>query len=219
MSADDHDHDNHHSHDAAAHRDPARPDLDDTLTYYRAMETALRELMIAKGVFTADDVRRQVEDMDNRSPVQGARVVAKAWVDPEYRKLLLRRRRRGLRRRRPRPRTLQAGRRREHSRHAQRDRLHAMLLLPALALGAASGLVQEPRLPIARGARAARRSYATSEPRSPTTSPCACMIPPPTCAISCCRSAPAGTDGWGEERLAELVSRDAMIGVSLPRRP
>jgi nitrile hydratase subunit alpha len=30
---------------------------------------------------------------------------------------------------------------------------------------------------------------------------------------------PAGTEGWSEERLAELVSRDAMIGVSLPRRP
>jgi len=30
---------------------------------------------------------------------------------------------------------------------------------------------------------------------------------------------PACTDGWSEGRLAKLVSRDAMIGVSLPRRP
>ena len=30
---------------------------------------------------------------------------------------------------------------------------------------------------------------------------------------------PAGTDGWSEERLAGLVSRDSMIGVSLPQRP
>ena len=29
---------------------------------------------------------------------------------------------------------------------------------------------------------------------------------------------PAGTEGWSEERLASLVSRDAMIGVSQPRR-
>lgn len=64
--------------DATKHRHPPRPDLDDTLTYYRAMEIALRELLIDKGVFTADDIRRQVEDMDNRSPAQGARVVAKA---------------------------------------------------------------------------------------------------------------------------------------------
>jgi nitrile hydratase len=68
--------------DEGSHRHPPRPDLDDTLTYHRAMEMALRELLIEKGVFTADEIRRQVEDMDNRTPAQGARVVAKAWVDP-----------------------------------------------------------------------------------------------------------------------------------------
>lgn len=30
---------------------------------------------------------------------------------------------------------------------------------------------------------------------------------------------PAGTDGWSEERLAELVTRDSMIGVGLPLTP
>ncbi|TSE12652.1 nitrile hydratase subunit alpha [Mesorhizobium intechi] len=30
---------------------------------------------------------------------------------------------------------------------------------------------------------------------------------------------PAGTEGWSEERLAELVSRDAMIGTALAREP
>ncbi len=30
---------------------------------------------------------------------------------------------------------------------------------------------------------------------------------------------PAGTDGWSEERLASLVTRDCMIGTGLPRRP
>jgi nitrile hydratase len=30
---------------------------------------------------------------------------------------------------------------------------------------------------------------------------------------------PAGTEGWDEERLAKLVTRDAMIGVSVPPRP
>jgi nitrile hydratase len=30
---------------------------------------------------------------------------------------------------------------------------------------------------------------------------------------------PAGTDGWGEAELARLVTRDAMIGVGLPKRP
>ena len=30
---------------------------------------------------------------------------------------------------------------------------------------------------------------------------------------------PAGTEGWSEEQLAELVTRDSMIGTGLPRRP
>jgi len=30
---------------------------------------------------------------------------------------------------------------------------------------------------------------------------------------------PAGTEGWSEERLAQLITRDAMIGTGLPKRP
>ena len=29
---------------------------------------------------------------------------------------------------------------------------------------------------------------------------------------------PAGTEGWTEERLASLVTRDCMIGTGLPKR-
>jgi nitrile hydratase len=30
---------------------------------------------------------------------------------------------------------------------------------------------------------------------------------------------PEGTDGWSEEQLAELITRDSMIGTGLPKRP
>src|SRR5665213_2138250 len=30
---------------------------------------------------------------------------------------------------------------------------------------------------------------------------------------------PSGTEGWSEEKLAELVTRDSMIGTSLPKTP
>jgi len=53
-----------------------------------AMEIAVRALLIEKGILSAEEVRRQVEDMDKRTPLQGARVVARAWIDPEFRKLL-----------------------------------------------------------------------------------------------------------------------------------
>jgi nitrile hydratase alpha subunit len=59
------------------------------LGYYDIMETAVRELLITKGYFSADEIRRQIEVLDSRSPALGARVVAKAWTDPEFRRRLL----------------------------------------------------------------------------------------------------------------------------------
>jgi nitrile hydratase subunit alpha len=82
----DHDHAQDHAH---VHRYPPRPDQDDTLTYYRAMEAAVRELLIDKGVLTAEDVRRQVENMDGRNAGRGATMVARAWVDPAYKQRML----------------------------------------------------------------------------------------------------------------------------------
>jgi nitrile hydratase len=85
--SDHHDHDHGHGH---PHRHPNQPDHDDTLTYPRKLEMAVRELLIQKGVFTADEVRKVVEDIESRSPEGGARIVARAWKDPEFKRELLR---------------------------------------------------------------------------------------------------------------------------------
>src|SRR5262245_12402348 len=79
-------HDHDHAH---VHRSPPRPDQDDTLTYFRAMEAAVRELLIDKGIVTAEDIRRQVEAMDGRNAGRGAKMVARAWVDPAYKERML----------------------------------------------------------------------------------------------------------------------------------
>ena len=89
--SDKHDHhDHHHGHDhPPGYRHPPQPDADDTLTYPRKLEIAVRELLIEKGIFTAEEVLAVIEDMDVRTPENGARVVARAWVDPEFKKQLL----------------------------------------------------------------------------------------------------------------------------------
>ena len=74
-----------HSHDTA-HPSAA---LDSVSSYYDIMETAVRELLTAKGLFSADEIRRQIEVLDSRTPALGARVVAKAWTDPQFRQRLL----------------------------------------------------------------------------------------------------------------------------------
>ncbi len=68
---------------------PPRPDDPEPSSHYHFLGLALRELLIEKGVFTAEDERRAIEAMEARSPAMGARMVARAWVDPAYRKRLL----------------------------------------------------------------------------------------------------------------------------------
>jgi len=86
--SDHHDH-GHGGHGHAGHRHPPQADHDDTLTYPRKLEIAVRELLIQKGIISADEVRQVVQDIESRSPEGGARVVARAWSDPRFRQALL----------------------------------------------------------------------------------------------------------------------------------
>src|SRR3954464_5618219 len=57
--------------------------------YYEIMETAVRELLIERGLIGPGEIRRQIEVLDSRTPALGAKVVARAWVDPAFRARLL----------------------------------------------------------------------------------------------------------------------------------
>ncbi len=77
----------HGDHDVAQH-DPEAAERN-SVPYYGRRIYAMRELLIAKGVVTGDDIQRQIEYMDARSPANGARLVARAWVDPPFKLRLL----------------------------------------------------------------------------------------------------------------------------------
>jgi nitrile hydratase subunit alpha len=62
---------------------------DPPLSHYQIMEIAVRELLLQKNIFSAEDVRRQVENMDGRNAGLGARMVARAWIDAPYKARLL----------------------------------------------------------------------------------------------------------------------------------
>ena len=76
-----------HEHDAPDSDLPLEEDAE--LTYYEQRVEAIQALLIEKGLLSADDVRRAVEDMDARSPAVGARVIARAWVEPHFKQHLL----------------------------------------------------------------------------------------------------------------------------------
>ena len=80
MSHDHHDHDHDHDHDPIGHDDEP------------AVATRVRELesvLVEKGVITREDLRKRIDWLVSRDPADGARLVARAWVDPEFKQRLL----------------------------------------------------------------------------------------------------------------------------------
>jgi nitrile hydratase alpha subunit len=74
-----------HGHDH--HPPPGWSDY--TLGYFEIMEIAIAELLVEKGLIGASEIRRQIEVLDSRTPALGAKVVARAWADADFRTRLL----------------------------------------------------------------------------------------------------------------------------------
>ena len=73
--------DHHHQHDHAHSHLPSDPEL-----RVKAVET----LLLNKGLIDPKTLDELIDTYENRiGPKNGAKVVAKAWVDPEYKKRLL----------------------------------------------------------------------------------------------------------------------------------
>ena len=185
-------------------------------SYFQLMEVSLRELLVEKGILSEAQIEATVEDMRSRTPERGARVVARAWTDGAFRKRLL-----------------------EDGTAACEE---LGLEVPALRLVVVENTASVhnmivctlcscyPRmlLGIPPDWYKSRnyRSRAVSEPRAVLRE--FGLEIPPQVAIRVHDSTadmrylvlpmrPAGTEGWSEERLAAIVSRDCMIGVAVPR--
>jgi nitrile hydratase alpha subunit len=90
--ADDRDHDHSHDHDhghALHNHPPLQPDDDSAPGRHEVMVEAMRELLLEKGVLSADDIRAAIEGIDSWEVSNGARIVARAWTDPAYKEKLL----------------------------------------------------------------------------------------------------------------------------------
>ncbi len=187
-------------------------------TAYELLETAVRELLIEKGVVTADEVRGAIEAMDARGPAQGARIVARAWTDAGYRERLLAdggaaARELGI----------DVGATRLVA-VENTPRVHNLIVCtlcscyPRMVLG----------LPPDWYKSKAYRSRAVREPRAVLTEFGTELAPEVEVRVHDSTAdmrylvlplRPAGTEDWSEARLANLVTRDAMIGVARARAP
>src|SRR5919197_4052945 len=71
------------------HDHPHDPITNDGEPPAAARARALEELLVAKGVIKREDVRKQIDWLVSRTPADGARLVARAWGDPEFKQRLL----------------------------------------------------------------------------------------------------------------------------------
>ena len=84
-----------HSHGPSAHDAPPSPYLEKHTTPEQtaALEKrvqALESLLVAKGLVSSATLDKLVETYENDlGPVNGAKVVARAWIDPAYKERLL----------------------------------------------------------------------------------------------------------------------------------
>jgi nitrile hydratase len=218
MTAADQPHAHDHPHEHGHVHPPARPDTDDSLTYYKTMEIAVRELLIEKGVISADDVRRAIEAMDARSPAQGARIVARAWADPAYKTRLLADPNAAIKELGIEPGAYKL------VVLENTPRVHNLVVCTLCSCYPRGVLGLPPDWYKSR----AYRSRAVHEPRAvlrefgteipdhvevrvhDSTADMRYLVLP---------ERPAGSDGMSESALAELVSRDSMIGVARARAP
>lgn len=85
--ADHHDYTHYHTHSNDHATDP---DLDGhTLLEGEVWETALRELLLEKGVITTPELNDQMNKTASQSAAVGASIIAKAWKDQKFKKALL----------------------------------------------------------------------------------------------------------------------------------
>uniref|UniRef100_UPI003F64A987 nitrile hydratase subunit alpha n=1 Tax=Rhizobium lupini TaxID=136996 RepID=UPI003F64A987 len=198
------------------HHDHDHSELSETELRVRALETILTE----KGYVEPAALDAIIQAYETRiGPHNGARVVAKAWSDPAFKAAPAGGRLEGDRHARPcQPRRRPPRRGREHAAASQHGRVHAVLLLPLGNAGAPpvwykaapyrSRAVKDPRGVLADfGVQVAK----DVEIRvwDPTAETRFLVLP----------MRPAGTEGWSEEQLAELVTRDSMIGTGFPKAP
>ncbi len=187
-------------------------------SHYELMTLAMKELLTEQGTLDNDEIRAQLEQIDSWEPARGAAMVARAWTDPEFRARLL-----------------------DDAGEAVKefgidpggvklvcventDEVQNVIVCtlcscyPRAVLGLPpdwykskayrSRVVIEPREVLAE--------FGTEIPEDVTLRVHDSLA---TLRYLVLPQRPAGTEGWSEDRLAEIVTRDTMVGVANPRVP
>ncbi|MEA2293651.1 MAG: thiocyanate hydrolase subunit gamma [Solirubrobacteraceae bacterium] len=207
------------------HLHPHAPMVEE-ITDFEVLEIAVRELAIEKGVFTAEDHRRFTEFAEQIGPTPAARLVARAWREPEFKRLALEdalaaSREVGVDWLQP----TGFGTPSDFSAlHVLEDtpKLHHVVVCtlcscyPRPILGNSPEWYRTPnyRRRIVRWPRQVLGEFGLHQPEDvevrveDSNQKHRFLVLPVR---------PAGTERWSEDDLAEIVTRDCLIGVALPK--
>lgn len=209
-------HENHDNHGAGHHHDHNGSELSDIDIRVRALES----LLVEKGYVDPQALDAIIQTYETKvGPHNGARVVAKAWSDPSYRNWLFEDATSAI------ASLGYTGRQGEHMTALENTpKVHNMVVCtlcscyPWPVLG----------LPPVWYKSSPYRSRAVIDPRGvlkefgsdlPADTEIRVWDSNSEMRYLVIPMRPAGTEGWSEEQLAALVTRDSMIGTGFPRSP
>ena len=203
--SDDHDHPHHPEHHLPS-------------SYHEKLTAAVLELLAEKNVLSAAQITESIAIMDARGPELGAKVVARAWSDPAFKQRLLADGSAACREL-----GIDVGALKlvvvENTPDAHNVIVCTLCsCYPKMLLGIPPAWYKSKayRSRTAREPRKVLAEFGLSVPDRVTvrvhdsTADMRYLVLP---------MRPSGTDGWSEESLAQLVSRDAMIGVARAKEP
>jgi nitrile hydratase subunit alpha len=190
-----------------------------TTSPYAARIRAIEALLLEKGVLTEPEVQDTIAYMEARSPANGARLVARAWVDPDFRELLLSDGKAAAK---------ELGMDPEHPAEfvvvENTPEVHNLIVCTLCSCYPRAILGRPPDW----YKSFAYRSRAVREPRAVM---CEFGFEPPEGVEVLVHDStadvrymvlpmqPPATEGMDEEELAGLVTRDSLVGVNIPRSP
>jgi len=209
-----HDHGDAHGHDHDDHA-PVE-DREGPPSEFEIMSRAMQELLEAKGVVTAEEIRRRIELFEEDFPYRGGRVIAHAWTDPAFRQRLLADGRAACA---------------EFGIELEAERLIAVENTPSVHNVIVCTLCScYPRallgMPPTWYKSRNYRSRVVFEPRAVLREFGTVLPEDVTLRVHDSNAdmryvvipmRPQGTEGWSEERLAGLLTRDTLVGVTVPK--
>jgi nitrile hydratase len=190
-----------------------------TTSPFAARIRAIEALLLQKGVLTEPEVQDNISYMEARSPANGAKLVARAWVDENFKELLLSDGKAAA---------SELGMDPEHPAEfvvvENTPEVHNLIVCTLCSCYPRAILGRPPdwyksfayRSRAVREPRAVMREFGFEPPEGvevivhDSTADVRYMVLP---------IQPPGTEDLGEDELAGLVTRDSLVGVNAPRTP